>query len=82
MLMVVCVVKDSAVDQYGTPQFVRSSGEAVRGFTDAVKNKQEGNLMAGHPDDFDLFKIGTYESDTSEVKWQLPELLVRGKDIV
>lgn len=74
-------VKDLAVQAFGTPFLVRSTGEAIRSFQDEV-NKQDGNsAIAAHPEDYELYRIGEYEDETGKLTGIEPELSARAKDL-
>lgn len=60
------VVYDSAAEAYGVPFFIRSKGEAVRGFAQAVKDPQ--TQINKHPADYTLFEIGEYDEISGEIK--------------
>lgn len=82
MRMVVCAVRDSGVDAFMTPFFCRHVGEAVRGFSDEA-NSSEPNMVTKHPDDYELFHLGFWEShDASFELLPKPVSLMRGKDAV
>lgn len=59
-------VFDSKVMAFNTPFFQRSTGEALRAWSDAV-NGQEG--FAKHPEDYTLFELG--EFDDTDAKFEL-----------
>lgn len=61
MKMVIVSIRDRAADAYGRPAFMATEGIAIRSFSDEVNNKYESNQMYAHPDDFDLFLLGTYD---------------------
>ena len=42
-----------------TPFFMKSTGEAVRAFSDLANDRQ--TMVGQHPADFTLFKIGDFE---------------------
>lgn len=57
----VCVVFDSKVEAYGTPMFFRSTGEALRSFTDEANKAPSESAVASHPEDYTMFEIGTWD---------------------
>lgn len=59
------VVYDSAAEAYGIPFFIRSKGEALRGFAQAAKDPQ--SQISKHPADFTLFEIGEYNEFKGEI---------------
>jgi len=74
----VCAVRDSAVDAYGVPVFVRAKGEALRGFMDEVRRVD--SPMNKHPSDYTLFFIGQYDDATGTMQPVSPQQLLRAKD--
>lgn len=80
MKFMVCSVRDRAVDQYGAPFFVVGLGQAIRGFVDEVNSRKEGNQMNAHPEDFDLYHLGTFDSDSGLFECGSPRMISVGKD--
>lgn len=81
MRLVVCVIRDSAADDYGTPYTFKTVGEAVRSFTDIVNRPDENSNVYNHPQDFELFKIAEYETSTGEFfVGEPPRSLIRGAE--
>lgn len=78
---VVCVIRDSAADAYNVPIFLRSTGVAVRTFADEVNRAADDNPLYRHPDDHDLYMLGTYDQDTGGFDLEAPRCLARGKDV-
>lgn len=83
MILQIVVVRDSAADVYGQPNFVTTIGGAIRGFGDEVNNPREGNSLHRHPGDFALWHLGDYNDATAAFNL-LPEprQLTRGVDFV
>jgi len=75
-------VKDRATDMFGTPMFLMATGQATRSFSDEVNRKEAGNQLNMHPDDFDLYQLGTFDSESGSFLTHAPELVVRGKDLI
>lgn len=81
MIRIVCAARDSATVTFSQPFFVAARGAAVRSFTDAVNNSRDPSDLSNHPEDFELWQLGTFD-DVSGVFENKPEVLVRGKDVV
>lgn len=81
MIYTIVSVRDGASGAFGRPFFVHARAQAVRSFTDEVNRPAPDNEMNRHPEDFDLFFIGTFD-DSSGALTNNPELLLRGKDAV
>lgn len=76
MQMYVISVRDIKADSFGKPFYTLSLGEAVRSFGDEVNRSDQQNLLYMHPDDFELFHLGFFESDDGRF-----ELLPQPKQI-
>lgn len=79
--MIVCAVRDSAVQAYGRPLFVPTAGVAIRSFTDEIR-KEDGNPMAAHPEDYELFELAEFDEETGLFASNGIRSLMRGKDAV
>jgi len=77
----VFVVFDRAGDVYGQPMFAGSAGIALRGFADEINRADEKNPFYMHPDDFDLFELGTYDDATAVFETSLPRQVALGRDL-
>lgn len=60
-------LRDTKTQIYDVPTYFRTHGEAERWLNDLVHNN-ERNLISKHPEDFDLFHLGTYDMDTAILK--------------
>lgn len=56
---------DSKVEAYLQPFFMRSTGEAIRAWTELANNSE--HLFCKHPADYTLFEIGEYDDTTGQV---------------
>jgi hypothetical protein len=83
MLQFVVSVKDRAADVFNRPFFVPHRNVAVRDFTDEVNRNASDNQLNKHPDDFDLYLLGTFDDNagTFDMEEQ-PVVLVRAKDVI
>jgi len=64
MMLKIFSVFDSKVGAYMSPFFMRSTGEAVRAFTQAVSDKD--TQFCKHPEDYTLFELGEWDDQTSK----------------
>ena len=58
------------------PQCDQSDQSAIRGFAFAVNNHD--GMMNFAPQDFDLYKIGEFDTDTGKVNPCTPVLIISG----
>lgn len=82
MNLVMIAVKDRAANTFARPFCVRSTAEAIRSFSDEV-NKADSPLNA-HPEDYDLYKIGTFDEDTGIAQGNDdgPTVIARAQDLI
>lgn len=83
MITQIMAVRDRAIDSFGQPFFAQAIGQATRQFADAVNSGKQDDNLALHPEDFDLYHLGTY--DDAGAKFDLlpqPRLVSIGKDQV
>lgn len=78
---VICCIRDSAADAFNIPIFLRSTGVAIRTFTDEINRAADDNQLYKHPDDHDLYMLGFYDQETGEFELEKPRQLARGKDV-
>lgn len=79
MKLHIFVIRDSATDSYGNPMFMVSSGQAVRGFTDAINKPDVDKMLFEHPDDFELFELGSFDTNTATFDVHQPVSVTTGK---
>lgn len=72
-------IRDRATDQYLQPMFLLAHGQAIRTFSDDI-NKAD-SPAGQHPEDYDLYYIGTYDTDTGKVEENEPQQIAIGKDL-
>lgn len=81
MKMEIFAIRDRATDQYGNPMFFVNRGQAIRSFSDEINNNTDNNMLAKHSDDFDLYHMGQYETDTGVFNTTTPTQVAIGKDL-
>lgn len=82
MIYRIVVIRDRAANVFGQPAFVTSLGGAIRSFGDEVNRRDGKNMMAMHPDDFDLYEVGTYDDSDGSFSTFTPRQIAVGKDLV
>lgn len=84
MKFTVCAVRDRASGAFARPMFVPAVGSAIRGFSDEINRKGDAeNPLNSHPEDFDLFELGTWDDNTGRFDGlEDPRQVAVGKDMV
>lgn len=74
---------DRASESFSPPFAAPHAGVAIRGFSDAIGNVQRNTDISNHPDDYDLFEIGTFDNETGRLEPHIEgkKLLVQGKQV-
>lgn len=80
MILHVLAVRDRAADVFGQPIFTPAVGLGVRSFTDEINNPQ--SAFSKHPEDYDLYVLGTYDDNTGALAAITPRMVSIGKDLV
>lgn len=75
---VFCVF-DSAAKAYLPPFFIRSVGEAIRSFTDAVSDTK--HQFASHKEDYTLFQLGEWDDNSGMFSTIEPRKIVGAWEI-
>lgn len=81
MKQVVMAMFDKAAGFYGQPFFVSARNLGVRAFRDAVNGKTDDQICK-HSSDFELYQLGTFDSESGVFsQGDFPELVARGSDV-
>ena len=63
--------------------YVASEGVAMRQFQDEVNRESDDNQLYRHPDDFQLFYLGTFDDNTGAMDLLAqPKMIARAKDVM
>ena len=82
MKLVMCSMKDRAADAYARPMFVPSVGVAIRSFSDEINREDKDNQLFAHPDDFDLYELGTFDDSNGRFElYDEPKQIAIGKQV-
>lgn len=79
--MKIYAVYDEKAEMFGTPQFFKSDGMALRTLQDMVT--QNESIIANHPEDFSLYRLGDYDDNQGLLfPVERPVLVVRAITLV
>lgn len=73
-------VYDTASACYDRPFCFQSDGQALRAFLDICRDKE--HPIGKHPEDFSLFRIGTYDDNKGSLNPEHPECLATALEMV
>ena len=76
--MFVMSIFDRKVGSYGRPIFCRALGEGMRIFRDEVNRPAEDNILFKHPEDFDLYHVGSFDEESGKLLPIVPVMLDTG----
>ena len=80
MKVTLFAVYDSASGVYDGPFPGKAEGHVIRSFSDQCLNAD--GPMGAHPEDFTLFKIGTWNDGTAELVDEITVKLINGAEAV
>lgn len=80
-MKVIIAIRDIKADAFGNPMFVRSKGEAMRMFTDEVNRADQDNALYRHPEDFELYILGTYDDEKGDFQITPKEQITTGGSV-
>lgn len=74
---------DEKAKAFGSPFYMQTDGMALRLFSDQVSDHSRPSMLADHPEDFRLYRIGEFEDESGEVVSEnQPYFLANGIDFV
>lgn len=73
-------VYDHKSEQYNTPQFIRTKGEAIRGFQAQCQREEPSNLLRSNPEDFTMYMLGEYNPEDGTLVGIEPQVVISAKD--
>ena len=78
MRLNVYAIFDRASGVYDRPWCAHSDAAAIRSFTDIASDAD--HPIGKHPDDFTLFRIGTWTDDKGDLNGEAPEKVINGAE--
>jgi len=80
-MLKIIIVRDIKANAYANPMFAASIGGTIRGFADEI-NKGDGNPLALHPEDYELYLFGEYDEQKGEfILLPKPEQIALGSNL-
>lgn len=81
MKMNVFAVYDGKASFFGRPFFEQTDASAIRVFADAVNDGNPNNMWNRHPEDYSLWRVGSFDDALGKLEACMPESLVTGSAI-
>lgn len=82
MKLIAVSIRDAKTMAWGPPMMMRTPGEALRSFADEVNSGRGESMIALHPEDFEMFQIGAFDTDTGEMLPEHAVSLAKGVNLV
>jgi len=60
-------IRDKKANDFGTPMAMPTDAHAVRAFQQEVNRADTGNMLNQYPEDFAIYKIGTFDSYNGDI---------------
>jgi len=68
MKLKILALRDRQTDQFDKPMFMLTIGQAIRGLADEVNRQAADNPLWAHPEDYELFDLGEWETQNARFK--------------
>lgn len=83
-MKILCAVRDTATETFGSVMTFKNEKDAVRSFTTAVNDPNPDSLLSQHPEDYELWQLATYNEDTGTIRTDNEgiSMIARAKDLV
>lgn len=72
MKLSIYAIRDNKTASFAAPMFEPTDGSMLRNMSDAVNNTDPKNPLYHHSEDFELFRLGTYDTDTATIESHAP----------
>jgi hypothetical protein len=82
MIGVLVSIYDVKAETYTAPRSETTVELARRNFGDAVNDARDGNALALHPEDYILFRVGSFNYDTGEIIQEEKISIANGIDVL
>jgi len=69
-------VRDKRANEYGQPMAMPTDAHAVRSFQQEVNRTDPGNMLNQYPEDFAIYYVGYFNSETGTITESGPQLLM------
>lgn len=68
-------VRDKKAAEFGQPMAMPTDAHAVRSFTQEVNRADTANMLNQYPEDFAIYRVGTFDQDTGDITPETTMLL-------
>ena len=83
MKLAIYALRDGKTASFGNSMCLTNDGHAIRSVSDEVNNGRDGNNMLNkHPEDFELFHLGFFETDSGLYDTGTPRSVVQCSELV
>lgn len=81
MKVIICSVRDSAIESFANPFCIATRASAVRSFGDAVNRGGADSTLVAHPEHFALYEVGSFDDQTGEIVGCSPVMIISALDL-
>lgn len=79
MILDFYAIKDETANRFMSPSLIHTEDEAKRAFKSQVNNIQ---IWKDNPEDFNLYKLGSFDETTGTIIGIKPEKIVGGRSVI
>jgi len=81
MILNIFAVRDIKTDQFANPMFLVNALQAIRHFADEVNRVDNDNILNKHADDFELYHLGTYDTNNGLFQTNTPKQIATASEL-
>jgi len=80
MKLKIFALRDQKIDQFMTPMAMQTPGQIVRMLQDEM-TKDTTHILAQHGEDFELFELGEFDTDSGQLTGHAPKSVILISDL-
>lgn len=77
--MEIFAIKDDKTGSYSRPTYAVNQGACIRDMKILVNGDDQGNLISQYPEDFNLYRLGSFDQETGVITPKVEFILCLGE---
>jgi len=69
-------LRDQKIDAFMAPLAMQTTGQVIRMLQDEIERNEPTNIVAKHTEDFELFEVGEFDTDTGQITAKAPKSVI------
>lgn len=81
MIYIILSVRDTKAGSFAQPFYAPTLVHGIRSFLDAAAAEHPDNMMRKHPEDFELYHLGSFNDQDASFEPMRPQLVSKAIDV-